>query len=146
MSTGVSFSPALVKMAKLSAPGLRFGSRGSRVCVSWPTCVLVLEVGEELPPVRSENNHIQFWNPNFSCKIRTSGNTGLRLFRITPKGRCVAVFRCKIQRLHRPLLSVYFLPGETSDLCPTRNSQNRREQTSLVLWRRLFQIKTLIPN
>ena len=30
-------------------------------------------------------NHIQFWNPNFSCKIRNSGNTGLRLFKMTPR-------------------------------------------------------------
>lgn len=54
MSVGVSFSPALVKMAKLSAPGLRYGSRGSQACVAWPTCVWILEVGEELPPVKSE--------------------------------------------------------------------------------------------
>lgn len=33
MSAGVAFSPALVKVAKLSAPGLRFGSRGSQACV-----------------------------------------------------------------------------------------------------------------
>ena len=51
---GVSFSPALLKMAKLSAPGLRFGSRGSQACVAWPTCVLILEVGKELSPVKSE--------------------------------------------------------------------------------------------
>ena len=48
MSVGVSFSPALLKMAKLSAPGLRFDSRGSQACVAWPTCVLILEVGERL--------------------------------------------------------------------------------------------------
>lgn len=54
MSVGVSFSPALLKMAKLSAPGLRFDSRGSQACVAWPTCILILEVGEELSPVKSE--------------------------------------------------------------------------------------------
>lgn len=68
-------------------------------------------VGEELPPLKSGKSHIQFWSSNFSCKIRNSGNAGLHLLKMTPKGICVAAFRCKIQRFNRPLLSVYFLPG-----------------------------------
>ena len=87
MSVRVSFSPALVKMAKLSAPGLRYGSRGSQACVAWPTCVWILEVGEEkLPPekigtaapyflrVSFEVSHLPFGNTNIASYFRRIGD------------------------------------------------------------------------
>lgn len=110
MVGGFAFSPTPVKIANLSAPFLRFGSEGPQTCVAWPTECFDLW-GEELPPLKSGKSHIQFWSSNFSCKIRNSGNAGLHLLKMTPKGICVAAFRCKIQRFNRPLLSVYFLPG-----------------------------------
>lgn len=96
---GVALSTASIKIVNLSAPVLPGASTGPELCVAGRTESFDLW----------GRSHIQFWNSNFTCKIWSSGNTGLYVVKATPKGELCSAFRCKTQRPPEPPFSVNFV-------------------------------------